>query len=215
MAYTRVNWENLPSTNTPLNATNLNKMDAGIANAVEKTGDTLTGELLFNNKNDYAAIRKVRTISNVDYGAAVGVGGNGSARMELYQGSNTLGMVEARSDGHIWNGQNNKKLAEQESSSFNITVNTGTLATNVSYKIGNVIGINAKISGVTATAGNGVVLCTLPSGYYNTSKETSLISTVNTGVSSSCWIRTNGQVVLNAYANISNAEVRLIGSFIV
>ena len=31
MAYTRVNWENLPSTNTPLNATNLNKMDAGIA----------------------------------------------------------------------------------------------------------------------------------------------------------------------------------------
>lgn len=32
MAYTRVNWENLPSTNTPVNATNLNKMDAGIAN---------------------------------------------------------------------------------------------------------------------------------------------------------------------------------------
>ncbi len=30
MSYTRVNWENLPSTNTPLNATNLNKMDAGI-----------------------------------------------------------------------------------------------------------------------------------------------------------------------------------------
>lgn len=30
MSYTRVNWENLPSTNTPVNATNLNKMDAGI-----------------------------------------------------------------------------------------------------------------------------------------------------------------------------------------
>lgn len=45
MAYTRVNWENLPSTNTPVNATNLNKMDAGIANAVEKTGDTMTGDL--------------------------------------------------------------------------------------------------------------------------------------------------------------------------
>lgn len=45
MAYNRVNWENLPSTNTPINATNLNKMDAGIANAVEKTGDTMTGDL--------------------------------------------------------------------------------------------------------------------------------------------------------------------------
>ena len=32
MAYKRVNWENLPSTNTPVNADNLNKMDEGIAN---------------------------------------------------------------------------------------------------------------------------------------------------------------------------------------
>ena len=45
MAYERVNWENLPSKNTPVNADNLNKMDAGIANAVEKTGDTMTGDL--------------------------------------------------------------------------------------------------------------------------------------------------------------------------
>ena len=37
MAYERVNWENLPSTKTPVNADNLNKMDEGIANAVEKT----------------------------------------------------------------------------------------------------------------------------------------------------------------------------------
>ena len=31
MAYERVNWENLPSTKTPVNADNLNKMDEGIA----------------------------------------------------------------------------------------------------------------------------------------------------------------------------------------
>lgn len=30
MAYERVNWENLPSTKTPVNADNLNKMDKGI-----------------------------------------------------------------------------------------------------------------------------------------------------------------------------------------
>lgn len=30
MTYARVNWEDLPSTNTPINATNLNKMDKGI-----------------------------------------------------------------------------------------------------------------------------------------------------------------------------------------
>ena len=38
MAYKRVNWENLPSTKTPVNADNLNKMDEGIANAVQKKG---------------------------------------------------------------------------------------------------------------------------------------------------------------------------------
>ena len=37
MAYERVNWENLPSSKTPVNADNLNKMDEGIANAVEKS----------------------------------------------------------------------------------------------------------------------------------------------------------------------------------
>ena len=37
MAYERVNWENLPSTKTPVNADNLNKMDKVIANAVEKS----------------------------------------------------------------------------------------------------------------------------------------------------------------------------------
>ena len=36
MAYTKINWENLPSTNTPVNADNLNHMDQGIYDANEK-----------------------------------------------------------------------------------------------------------------------------------------------------------------------------------
>ena len=39
MAYTRVNWEDLPSTNTPRNATNLNKMDS----AIKEHDDELIG----------------------------------------------------------------------------------------------------------------------------------------------------------------------------
>ena len=60
MAYERVNWENLPSTNTPVNADNLNKMDAGIANIDTKlnakqdkltagTGIEITDENIINN----------------------------------------------------------------------------------------------------------------------------------------------------------------------
>ena len=36
MAYTRVNWENSPSTNTPLNAANLNNMDSMLAELYEE-----------------------------------------------------------------------------------------------------------------------------------------------------------------------------------
>ena len=215
MAYERVNWENLPSTKTPVNADNLNKMDKGIANAVEKTGDTLTGSLNFNNKNDFEAIRKTRTLNGTDYQLAVGLGGNGSARMEYTTNDKVLSSIEARSDG-VYNGVSGKKLAEQESSRVNITANTGTLVTNNSYKIGNVVGLNAKFSGVSVTAvPTTTVLCTLPSGYYNSSVETSAIAVANSGTHVNCWIRTNGQVVVMPNSNLNNAEIRLITSFIV
>ena len=215
MAYERVNWENLPSTKTPVNADNLNKIDEGIANAVEKTGDTLTGELSFENKNDFTAIRKTRTLNGTDYQVTVGLGGNGSARMEFVKApDNVLSSVEVRSDG-IYNGKTNKKLAEQESSRVNITANTGTLVTNNSYKIGNVVGLNAKFFGVTATAGNATVLCTLPSGYYNSSVEMSAIVVANSETHVNCWIKTNGQVFIVPKSNLNNVEIRLITSFIV
>lgn len=36
MAYTKTNWQDLPNTTTPINATNLNKMEQGIYDAHEK-----------------------------------------------------------------------------------------------------------------------------------------------------------------------------------
>ena len=56
MAYERVNWENLPSTKTPVNATNLNKMDEGINAKQDKliagTGIEITDENIINNLNE-------------------------------------------------------------------------------------------------------------------------------------------------------------------
>ena len=55
MAYERVNWENLPSKNTPVNADNLNKMDVGINSKQDKltagTGIEITGTKIINNLN--------------------------------------------------------------------------------------------------------------------------------------------------------------------
>lgn len=214
MAYTKTNWQDLPNTTTPINASNLNKMENGIANAVEKTGDTLTGELNFNNKNDYGAIRKTRTIDNVDYGVSIGVGANASARMELYSGGQTQGSIEARTNG-IYNGISGNRLAEQSSSAVSLTTGTGTIAANTSYKIGNVVGLNVKVTGVNASTGTTTTLFTLPSGCYNTTTEMEIGIFYGNGSFVPSWIRTNGQVVISPLANLSNAELKIVGSFLV
>lgn len=104
---------------------------------VNKTGDTLTGELQFNNKNDYGAIKKTRTINNTDYQISVGLGGNISARMELVGENDTvLGSAEVRSDG-IYNGKTNNKLAE-EVGGISLTTNLES-GYAIAYRIGNIV----------------------------------------------------------------------------
>ena len=97
----------------------------------------LAGRLLFNNKDSYDAMRKLRTINNIDYGVSVGVGANGCARMEYYTGSNTLSSIEARTDGSIYNGVSGKKLIENNEVNFvHLRPNSKTF----SFSIGNYSG---------------------------------------------------------------------------
>lgn len=157
MSYTRVNWENLPSTNTPVNATNLNKMDVGIANAVEKTGDTMTGELFFNNTDGYGSITKYRTVSGTNYSLALGLGGNGATRLEN-RGGGIDTSLEVRPDGHIWNATSNKKLAEQSNGWTNATLSSYITGTVSYIKIGNIVIVNFSDVQVKSNLSHGVVL---------------------------------------------------------
>lgn len=99
------------------------------ASKVNKTGDTLTGFLDFENKDEFHAFLKTRTLNGTDYQVAVGVGGNNSARMECVQNNNVLSSVEARDDGRIWNGKTNRNLPEVAycgwQSSFTFTMRGG------------------------------------------------------------------------------------------
>lgn len=64
MAYTPTIWENLPSTNTPVNATNLNHMDQGIYDA-NNIGQYSTSEIAVGTWIDGKTIyRKVFTGTN-------------------------------------------------------------------------------------------------------------------------------------------------------
>lgn len=125
---------------------------------VNKSGDTLTGELLFENKNVYDAIRKTRTFNNEDYQVSVGVGGNMSARMEFVKvPNNVLGSVEARSDG-IYNGVSGKKLAEQSNGWTNATLSSYINGTVRYTKIGNIVIVNFSDVQVKSNLSHAVVL---------------------------------------------------------
>ena len=88
-------------------------MKANYEEKVNKTGDTLTGFLDFNNKDEYHAFRKATTINGVDYNANFGIGANQSARIEFQDANeNLLGKLEVRSDG-VYNGITDRKLVER------------------------------------------------------------------------------------------------------
>ena len=128
---------------------------------VNKSGDTLTGGLLFENKNGYDAIRKTRTINNTDYQITLGLGGNASARMELVGANDTvLSSVEARSDG-IYNGVSGQKLAEQSTGWTNATLTSKIKGTIRYSKLGNIVIVNfSDVEANGSIASNADVLAT-------------------------------------------------------
>lgn len=73
MSYTRVNWQNKPSTATPINATNLNTMDAGIAaldTEMADKVDKVAGKGL--STEDYTTEEKTK-LAGIEDGAEVNV----------------------------------------------------------------------------------------------------------------------------------------------
>ena len=61
MTYTKIGWEDSPSTATAISATNLEHMDDGIDNALDKTGDTATGIIVAQNNTSYTT-KQMRNI---------------------------------------------------------------------------------------------------------------------------------------------------------
>lgn len=68
--------------------------------------------IYFNNKNDFFAIKKTRTIDGTDYTATFGVGAEKSAAIEIKEGNTILGRLNVMSDGKIINYVTGKRLIE-------------------------------------------------------------------------------------------------------
>ena len=61
VTYSRVNWEDSPSTDTPINATNLNKMDAGISQVVTRANESMPYANILDDWTDIGAVTTPNT----------------------------------------------------------------------------------------------------------------------------------------------------------
>lgn len=85
---------------------------ADLNGKVDKTGDTLTGVLSFQNKTAYAAIGKFRTINGIDYYVDFGcgnIGGKGCIAMKYMEGNTVKGRLEISGSGVSFYDENNKR----------------------------------------------------------------------------------------------------------
>lgn len=155
MSYNKHTWVNNVDA---VDEDKMNNIENGIANAVEKTGDTLTGELFFENTDGYGAITKYRTVSGTNYSLALGLGANGATRLENRGGANNISL-EVRADG-IYNGSSGNKLMESKSeivySNWHSVVLTRSDQTNLLVML---YGSNQLKTGTYSVANNFKLVC--------------------------------------------------------
>ena len=104
------NWDTVDTKLKEINdkAADLSALDK----KVDKTGDTLTGVLSFQNKTAYAAIGKFRTINGTDYYVDFGcgnIGGKGCVAMQYMEGDTVKGRLEISGSGVSFYNENGKR----------------------------------------------------------------------------------------------------------
>ena len=104
-----------------LSASRFNHIEDGIANSVNKAGDTMTGALEIDNKSAFSGVTKTRIINGVDYTATFGLGSDVTAALELSQSGTILGRLDITKDGRIKNSKTQKYLVEEN-------IKTGSVA---------------------------------------------------------------------------------------
>lgn len=183
-----------------------------LAEKVDFTGDIMIGILNFENKKEFEAIRKIRTIDNVDYMAKLGIGASKSVSLELSADGQTLGRLDIMADGTIKNYKTGNLLIE-EGKWITATLNSGVKATDsglggckgIKYrKIGNHVFVIGSVS-TTYDGTNQVVLTTLPEGYRPKFLNYTFCPLTGSNIAR-IYIANDGRLVLEWVKSIANGN---------
>lgn len=220
-----VNFSDLPSTTTPINASNLNKIQSDLKSEVFEGTVRLTD---CDDATEGGVYQYVDSTANLPsqltpYGVILVLDGGPTSGQRF---KTQLALSTQKTANYAYTAAIRTKLSNQsawhdwiyfdeQASPIPLTAETGTLAQNLSYKDKNTVNVNIKFSGVNLSAGTTTVLTALPSKYYNTSAEASLCAYTGSKAVLNCWIRSsNGQLVVNSSTALNNQEIRIIGSYI-
>lgn len=218
MAYTKKTWEDLPSTNTPVNATDMNDLEIRIENGINNALETTTRLTDCDDATTAGVYQYVSTTTNIPPIFAYGniivsktlLGGNNYIT-QLAIGNDGTAATRGKVNNNAWNAW--KSLMSVKIASSNITASIGSLALNNSYVMPNsFVSLNLKFTGVSVSTTDSTTLATLSSGYYGT-QEIGLIALVNDGTFTNCWLRNTGEIIIQPLRTFSNKEVRIIGNY--
>ena len=236
MSYTKKTWNGLPDTTTPVNATGMNDLETRI-DALNTSIINMIGLATSSEKS----IPNNKRLSGPDLNSVSGTGlfvaYGPCTNVPMYDGVSTshwyLLQIEHNNNSKVqmierlagtgedffvrtkvsgtWN--NWKCLTPVKIASSNITASIGSLSLNNSCVMPNdFVSLNLKFTGVSVSTTGTNVLATLSSGYYGT-QEIGLIAIVNDGTFTNCWLRNNGEIVIQPSRTFSNKEVRIIGNY--
>lgn len=216
----KIDFTNLPDESTPINATNMNKLQKNVDEGkIDKNGDTINGVLSFNNKTEDVAIEKTTTVNNIDYIGSFAVSSDsddkGVVVIENNSNNTTLGRLEIKQDGNIYNGLTNKKILDEaimqriSSDMFDFPSDVQLLQ-NQSFRIGNMIFLNIKVNANITT--NYDTYFTLDNSLHP-SLETVLLASTSRMVASNGWIRSNGQIAIKFAESGNSEDVRILAFY--
>lgn len=140
-----------------LSASRFNHIEDGIANSVNKAGDTMTGTLKIENKGIFNGVDKTRTINGIDYTATLGVGIDASASLGISDDSGTLGRIDINKDGKIKNFKTGKYLMEENiktGSVANPDTSLFSIARSHIKQINNIVFVDLQIKLLAEIAAN-------------------------------------------------------------
>lgn len=216
----KIDFKNLPDESTPINATNMNKLQKNVDEGkIDKNGDTINGALSFNNKTEDVAIEKTTTVNNIDYIGSFAVSSDsddkGVVVIENNSNNTTLGRLEIKQDGNIYNGLTNKKILDEaimqriNSDMFDFPSDVQLLQ-NQSFRIGNMIFLNIKVNANITT--NYDTYFTLDNS-LRPSIETNLLASTSRTVASNGWIRNNGTIAIKFAESGNSEDVRILAFY--